>query len=299
MFRLLVKTHNKTGLNYLCVTEKENYEKYAGSGLYWKRHIKEHGSDITTVVLYESETKTQDFIDTCLYYSTILNVVESSEWANLIPENANSVGYRSSSNEETIFKIKSGLKRFYESEESIKTRDSISKRMKHLCSDPVYREEMALRRSEYVANIENRETISKQMKDFWKNADSEFKHSHSEKTSIGRLLMSEDAKKSRADKITKSFANSEKRKEFELTMKTDRLGGKNPYARQVYYYGKIFDTRTSFYDYIKSIGVSKNSVIMKLRYKTDPECYLVDRVNDSLSKTINQTKEIKYESTNE
>jgi hypothetical protein len=108
MFRLLVKTHNKTGLNYLCVTEKEKYEKYAGSGLYWKRHIKEHGSDITTVVLYESETKTQDFIDTCLYYSTILNVVESSEWANLIPENANSVGYRSFSNEETIFKIKSG-----------------------------------------------------------------------------------------------------------------------------------------------------------------------------------------------
>jgi hypothetical protein len=165
--------------------------------------------------------------------------------------------------------------------------------MKQLCSDPAYREEMSLRRSEYVANIKNREKISNQMKDFWENAVSEFKQIHSEKTSIGRLQMSEDAKKSRADKITISFANSKKRKEFELTMKNGRLGGKNPYARQVYYYGKIFDTRTSFYEYIKSIGVSKNSVIMKLRYKTDPECYLIERVNDSLSKTINQTKENK------
>lgn len=73
----MIKTHLVTGLNYLCVTEKENYEKYTGSGLHWKLHIKKHGYNCTTTVLFESELKTEEFINTCLYYSEFYNIVES------------------------------------------------------------------------------------------------------------------------------------------------------------------------------------------------------------------------------
>ena len=55
MFRLMFKQHNVTGLNYLCVTQKEKYVEYPGSGVYWQKHLKKHGVDITTHVLYESK----------------------------------------------------------------------------------------------------------------------------------------------------------------------------------------------------------------------------------------------------
>ena len=35
MYRLLLKTHNQTGLKYLCKTENEDYINYPGSGKYW------------------------------------------------------------------------------------------------------------------------------------------------------------------------------------------------------------------------------------------------------------------------
>lgn len=85
MIYLYVKTHNKTGLKYLGKT-KHNPHKYQGSGTYWKRHIKKYGYDVTTEIVFQSDD-IQTFKQKCIYYSILWNIVESSEWANLVEEN--------------------------------------------------------------------------------------------------------------------------------------------------------------------------------------------------------------------
>jgi len=84
MIYLYVKTHNLTGLKYLGKTTHNPY-KYNGSGKYWQRHLKEHGYDITTEVIFQSDSK-ETFKDVALYYSKLWNIVESNEWANLTLE---------------------------------------------------------------------------------------------------------------------------------------------------------------------------------------------------------------------
>ena len=84
MIYLYKKTHNKTGLQYLGKTIRDPY-KYPGSGLYWKRHLKEHGNDVTTEVLFQSEDK-EEFKRVSIEYSKKLNIVESNQWANFREE---------------------------------------------------------------------------------------------------------------------------------------------------------------------------------------------------------------------
>jgi hypothetical protein len=51
----------------------------------WKRHIKKHGYDVTTKVLFQTENV--DLLkEKGLYYSNLWNIVESNEFANLAPE---------------------------------------------------------------------------------------------------------------------------------------------------------------------------------------------------------------------
>lgn len=82
----MIKTHNTTGLQYLCKTRQKDYEKYHGSGKYWKLHLKKHGYDISTKVLFQSNNL-KEFSQKALEYSKILNVAESPDFANLKPEN--------------------------------------------------------------------------------------------------------------------------------------------------------------------------------------------------------------------
>ena len=85
IYKLYIKTHNKTGLKYLGYTKRENVHKYSGSGVYWTRHLKEHGKDYTTEIIKECQTK-DEIKEHGLYYSNLWNVVESTEWANIKPE---------------------------------------------------------------------------------------------------------------------------------------------------------------------------------------------------------------------
>lgn len=85
MFRLMIKEHNKTGLKYLCITKKDDYEKYTGSGTRWRRHLKKHGCDFSTTVLYEDEDY-DGFLEKCIFFSAEFNVALNEEFANLIPE---------------------------------------------------------------------------------------------------------------------------------------------------------------------------------------------------------------------
>ena len=82
---LYVKTHRVTGLKYFGMTRKDDPYKYKGSGKKWKRHIRKHGYDVTTdiVGMFENIEEASDF---ALRFSKENNIVESNEWANLIPE---------------------------------------------------------------------------------------------------------------------------------------------------------------------------------------------------------------------
>jgi len=84
MYYLYLKTHNITGLNYLGKTVQDPYT-YRGSGKYWTRHLQQHGNDVSTTVLAECST-IEEFISISIYYSKLYDVVNSSEFANLIEE---------------------------------------------------------------------------------------------------------------------------------------------------------------------------------------------------------------------
>lgn len=56
---LLLKIHNKTRLKYLCkrtTSNKATCFYYNGSGVRWRKHLKKHGTDISTIILGEYNT---------------------------------------------------------------------------------------------------------------------------------------------------------------------------------------------------------------------------------------------------
>ena len=85
-YYLYVKTHSRTGLKYLGFTSRDP-QVYCGSGKYWKSHLKIHGKDHTTEVIKECRNK-KEIRKWGRYYSELWNVVDSNEWANLKPEEA-------------------------------------------------------------------------------------------------------------------------------------------------------------------------------------------------------------------
>jgi hypothetical protein len=85
MIYLYVKTHKKTGLKYLGKTSNKDPIRYKGSGTYWRRHLKKHGNDIETEILFQSENK-EEIREKGLYYSELWKVTESKDWANIIEE---------------------------------------------------------------------------------------------------------------------------------------------------------------------------------------------------------------------
>lgn len=81
---LYLKTHNKTGLKYLGKTTQDPFSYY-GSGTRWLNHLKKHGNDVSTKILYET-TDANKLKEKGLYYSDLWDVVENKSFANLRPE---------------------------------------------------------------------------------------------------------------------------------------------------------------------------------------------------------------------
>jgi len=79
--KLMIKTHRKTGLKYLCYTKKKDHEAYTGSGVDWLQHLLEHGFDYDTELLLATENF-DEFKKKAISLSYEYNVVESKEWAN-------------------------------------------------------------------------------------------------------------------------------------------------------------------------------------------------------------------------
>lgn len=85
---LMIKKCMNTGLMYLCKTTsncKKNPYEYTGSGKRWKLHIKKHNSYIMTCIIGEYDT-IEELVNNGQKFSDEFNVVESEQWANIIPE---------------------------------------------------------------------------------------------------------------------------------------------------------------------------------------------------------------------
>lgn len=76
------------GLNYLGSTVNKEPHKYKGSGKVWRKHLQDNflsASKLKTIILFETTDK-HELRKQGEYYSVLFNVVDSPEWANLIPE---------------------------------------------------------------------------------------------------------------------------------------------------------------------------------------------------------------------
>lgn len=102
----MIKTHSVTGMKYLCSTtvSGKRYDKYKGSGRYWKNYMRKHGFDIRTELIFESDDL-ELFKKIALEKSAEFDVVNSEEWANLEPEAGPLGGFYGSHTEETKAKI--------------------------------------------------------------------------------------------------------------------------------------------------------------------------------------------------
>lgn len=81
---LYVKTHNVSGLKYFGKTTS-NPHSYRGSGKVWVEHLKQFGNDVTTKII-GSFNDHDECAAVARKFSADNNIVESDEWANLIPE---------------------------------------------------------------------------------------------------------------------------------------------------------------------------------------------------------------------
>lgn len=101
IYYLCVKTHTITGLKYLCQTKRNDPHKYIGSGIYWKRHLLQHGKTFKTEILRECNN-IEELRYWGLYYSELWDITNSDQWANLIPESG--TGGRTTWGEKSVMK---------------------------------------------------------------------------------------------------------------------------------------------------------------------------------------------------
>lgn len=82
--KLMIKRHKDTNLKYLCYTKKSGkaYDEYLGSGIEWRSHLSEHGNNIETILIFESDDY-NEFKNFAIETSIKYDVVNSTEWANL------------------------------------------------------------------------------------------------------------------------------------------------------------------------------------------------------------------------
>jgi hypothetical protein len=91
---LMVKRHKTTGLMYFCKTTVENPITYLGSGKYWWRHLRKHGTEHVETIWHQLFDDIYLLVEFALGFSKDADIVASKEWANLVPENGLDGGNR-------------------------------------------------------------------------------------------------------------------------------------------------------------------------------------------------------------
>lgn len=144
---LYVKTHRITGLKYLGKTTSKDPHKYPGSGVYWTRHLEEHGYDVDTEIIYECRSNDELSV-VGLYYSNLWDIVNAVDetgrkiWANLKPEEG-SGGWGGDQNPNNLPHIKEEKRKRLLTDNPIHmpgVKEKVSENTKKAMMDPVIRE---------------------------------------------------------------------------------------------------------------------------------------------------------------
>ncbi len=85
--QLYLKTHSKTGMKYFGYSKNAEKRNYRGDSALWSRHLKEHGYDFKTELLFESEDE-QLLTHMAVGYSIANQIWCNPEYANQQLENA-------------------------------------------------------------------------------------------------------------------------------------------------------------------------------------------------------------------
>jgi hypothetical protein len=89
--RLYIKEIN--GIKYFGKTSKEDIFKYVGSGKLWLKHVNKYGKEnVKTPWVSDWFYDPQHIQQFALMFSELNQIVESEEWANLMPEDGLSGG---------------------------------------------------------------------------------------------------------------------------------------------------------------------------------------------------------------
>ena len=106
--------HCECGLKYFGKTERKNWEKYNGSGIYWKNHLKKNNHNIIKkhwIGYFINKEICEEF---CLWYSKTNDIVNNKNYANLCYENGydgQSIGFLH--NEKTKQKISENHNKYW------------------------------------------------------------------------------------------------------------------------------------------------------------------------------------------
>jgi len=160
---LYVKTHNKTGLKYLGKTKKDPHI-YKGSGKDWIPHIKQFGNDVTTEILKECNNN-KEISYWGRYYCDFLDITNSSEWANRIPETGGggfgfSPDFNKGKNNPMFGRKRPDLSGEDSPNKSQSRRDENSIKSKIMWEMPGYRERMAGIHKQYWQSPEYRKKMA-------------------------------------------------------------------------------------------------------------------------------------------
>lgn len=286
----MIKTHNVTGLKYLCITKRKNWKTYKGSGVYWKNHIKTHGDDISTQLLFETNDY-EEFVEQCIYYSQLYNVQENEGFANLIPE----IGYgddycnlviwwslASNEEKERIYELRSSsMKSYWES----LSEDEYKKRTKgcseagkiawESLSDEWKDSFFEMTRAGFKSWVERRDASF----DRWRNSiSSTMKDYHRDMSVESRLKRGEKISKTKLNRTEKELTNWRQRvlstrgkkdySELWSRYSKERVGEGNPASKVIVWYGDRY-TKCEFQKRFGKPDTKRNQRIFQER----DDCY--------------------------
>ena len=220
---LYIKTHKDTGLKYFGKTIKSDYEKYRGSGTYWKNHIAKHGYNVTTEIVFQSEN-IEEVEEFALAFSKENDIVESKEWANLTLETGRD-GSAVGPSADTRKKMSKSHKKHWSNDEYRKKMGEIHTGRKH---SEKTKKKMSIKRKKYLSNYENRKKLSeswtperraeqskissKRNKEWWANLSPERKKeivNKSAESNRGKISPFRGISRSNEDKISISSGTKE------------------------------------------------------------------------------------------
>lgn len=154
IYYLMVKTHNITGLKYLCQTKRKDPYKYLGSGIEWTKHLRQYGKTIRTEILLKTTDK-QLLNATGRHYSLLWKITTAMDdfgnriWANSIPETGGGPGLPNPSdevNKKRADKLKGRVFPHMMALRSDKTRQKMGAWQKGVPKGPMSEEQKQIRR---------------------------------------------------------------------------------------------------------------------------------------------------------